>query len=227
MLVLDFYCFNVFFLLLFLIVGNIGSKTKYYKRINGTRYLKLDIKNDELEKTNLIIKDEDEIYEYDEITIEDEILDYGNLERDPANIKTDKRYKMFYGEWIITKQIGANSAVAFQNINNMIGKKTIFTDWKSCFYYDGNNIEIDYPEYNIDIIPVEENSTCFFNISKMEELGIANNYIVIFTLEGRYADSMYYIIKDDETLILYCKGIYLEMKRTKYLSSHTNHYHPF
>ncbi len=192
--------------------------------LTGT--IKENYTNNEVNYKNILLED-GFILKYNTFLLKDIILHCDAIEKEPSSIKVNKGYKLFYGEWIITKRIGINQKEPVQDIDEMIGKKFVFTDGRVNAYCYGREVQVDYPEYTIKIIPVEENSTYFLHMPTMGELGITNNYIVIFTIKKESDNGMYdivFIIKDDETLIMFYKDSYLELKRIKHIPNHRVYY---
>lgn len=124
----------------------------------------------------------------------------------------DTNYKMFFGEWEVTKAINITST---ENDNNIIG---------DMFYYDydvikrNSEIITETPIYMYYIIP-EEDSNPFYEQPSPKELGINGPYSVRIKVNNDYFDGAEFYVKDDQTLILITlNGAFYEMKRIKYFN---------
>ncbi|WP_143320614.1 hypothetical protein [Clostridium sp. HBUAS56010] len=141
------------------------------------------------------------------------------------NLNTDRGYKILYGEWMVTESVGECYRIDTQDISDVIGKKFSFSFWKSHFYYQGEEVNINYPRYEIITIPLDDNTTYFPYMPTMKEMGIVGNYVTIFIPESAEKGyDMCFMIKDDETLIMYYKDTYLELKRIKHIPDYELYY---
>ena len=98
-------------------------------------------------------------------------------EVDFSNLKTDKGYKMFYGEWEVIRKVGENYRLATEDAGDMVGREAYFP-----------------------------------NMPAMKELGLTGTYVTIISME-ECGSNVHFIIKDDETLIMYYKNTYLEQEQ--------------
>lgn len=138
------------------------------------------------------------------------------------NYNTDTGYKIFYGEWEATQKIGENYRFGGKDISDIIGTKLFFDGWNCNYYFNGEEVNINYPEYKITIIPLNENTTYIPYMPTLNEMGIKGNYVTIFTIVG--GEDTYFFIKDDETLIMFYKDTYVELKRKNYTPGHETFY---
>lgn len=147
-------------------------------------------------------------------------------EHDYQKLNTDWGYKILYGEWLVTKTIGENYRIDSQDVSDVIGKKFWFSASNSHFFYYNEEVSINYPQYEIITIPLDDDTTYFPYMPTMKEMGILGDYAVMFVPESAECGyDMYFIIKDDETLMMYYKETYLELKRTKYIPNYEFYYH--
>jgi hypothetical protein len=144
------------------------------------------------------------------------------LEKDVGNTRVDYGYKMLYGKWLVENKVGESYRLDIQDISDVIGKMFKFSREKVNLYYNGQEIEIEFPEYDIVIIPLDEQTTYFPYMPTMNKLGINGNYVTIFSIKGY---DTYFILKDDESLIMFYKDAYLELKRIEHEDGYNSFYH--
>lgn len=136
---------------------------------------------------------------------------------------SDYGYKIFYGKWVVEKEIGESYRLEIQDTSDMLMKTFVFSRKKCMFYYDNEEVQIDYPNYDITIIPLDEKTMYFPYMPTMKEIGITSNYVTIFSAMGDY--DIYYILKDDNTLVMFYKNVYLELKRIEHEEGYKSNYH--
>lgn len=136
---------------------------------------------------------------------------------------SDYGYKMFYGKWVVEKEIGESFRLEIEDTSDMLMKTFVFSRKKCMFYYDNEEVQIDYPNYDIKIIPLDEKTMYFPYMPTMKEIGITGNYVTIFSVMGDY--DIYYILKDDDTLVMFYKNVYLELKRIEHEEGYKSNYH--
>lgn len=135
---------------------------------------------------------------------------------------TDDGYKMLYGEWFVEKKIGESYRLDIQDVSDVIGKTFAFSKQRAVFCSLNEETEIDYPEYKITIIPLDEQTTYFPYMPTLNELGITGSYVTIFSVKGY---DVYFILKDDKSVIMFYKNAYLELRRIKYIDGYDAFYH--
>lgn len=138
---------------------------------------------------------------------------------------TDGGYKILYGKWVVEKEIGESYRLGTEDISDMLRKTFVFSRKKCMFYYDNEEVQIDYPNYDITIIPLDEKTMYFPYMPTMKEIGITGNYVSIFSVMADY--DIYYILKDDDTLVMFYKNVYLELKRIEHEEGYKSNYHAF
>lgn len=143
-------------------------------------------------------------------------------DHDFSKYNVDTGYKMFYGEWEATRKVGESYRFDVQDVSDIIGAKLVFTGWNCHYYYDGKEINIDYPTYKITIIPLDEKTTYFPYMPTFNEMGITGDYVTLFTIKD--GEEVYVLVKDDQTLLMFYKDAYIELKRTKYIPHHDAFY---
>ncbi|MGG4143826.1 hypothetical protein ABEW34_11880 [Paenibacillus algorifonticola] len=135
----------------------------------------------------------------------------------------DTAYKLFYGEWEISKVAGTDERFPpdLDVVQQEVGKKIIYSEDKVIL--DGKEI-IENPNYSIAIIPVRDPRRQYIAyMPPLNEIGINGDYFVfvhVLNSVGNYVTdigTMFYI-KDDNTLIMYDDGgTYFEMKRIAHI----------
>lgn len=135
--------------------------------------------------------------------------------RDEKQIETDEGYKMFYGKWEINKAIDEFSDMNMSEYSHSYRKTVILDDWKCIYYKDKKERRIGYPKYDIIIIPLDENTAHFPDTLTMNDMGIYGSYVAIIHIRG--IEDVFFIIKDDDTLVMCDRRNYLELKRTGYM----------
>lgn len=83
---------------------------------------------------------------------------------------TDDGYKILYGKWLVEKKIGESYRLDIQDVSDVIGKTFMFSKRRVIFRYLNEDTEIDYPNYKITIIPLDEQTTYFPYMPKLNEL---------------------------------------------------------
>lgn len=134
---------------------------------------------------------------------------------------TDDGYKILYGEWLVGKKIGESYRLDIQDVSDVIGKTFVFSKRRVIFCYLNEDTEIDYPNYKITIIPLDEQTTYFPYMPTLNELGIIGSYVTIFSVKGY---DVYFILKDDESVIMFYKDAYLELRRIEHIEGYDAFY---
>lgn len=134
---------------------------------------------------------------------------------------TDHGYKILYGEWLVEKKIVESYRLDIQDVSDVIGKNFIFSRQRAVFCYFNEEIEIEYPEYKITIIPLDEQTTYFPYLPTLKEMGITGSYVTIFSVIGY---DIYFILKNDESIIMFYKDAYLELRRIGHIEGHDAFY---
>lgn len=129
---------------------------------------------------------------------------------------------MLYGTWVVGRKLGESYRFDIQEVSDVIGKTFMFSRGKANLHYYNQELEINYPEYKIVIIPLDEETTYFPYMLTIREMGITGNYIILFSVTGC---DIYFIIKDDESLIMFYKDAYLELKRIDHIEGYDSFYH--
>lgn len=136
----------------------------------------------------------------------------------------DTEYKMFYGEWEVSKIIGEHKTlpVDIEEAKTNIGKRITYQQDK--IIYEGQEERKD-PLYNYSIIPVKNPIRSYIlKMPTLEEIGIKGEYFVFvwirspMELKGFLGNEFY--IKDDNTLIVSYYDVYYELKRISYIEDH-------
>jgi len=135
---------------------------------------------------------------------------------------TDRGYKMLYGEWLVEKKIGENRRLDIEDVSDVIGETFMFSRQRAVYSGCNKEIEIDYPEYEITIIPLDEQTTYFPYMPTLNEMGITGSYVTIFHVDG--GGDIYFILKDDETVIMFYKEAYLELRRIGHIELYHSYY---
>ena len=144
------------------------------------------------------------------------------FEENSGNTCVDHGYKMLYGKWKVENKVGESYRLEIQDISDSIGKMFMFSREKVNLYYHGQEIDIEFPEYDIVIIPLDDQTAYFPYMPTMNEIGINGNYATIFSIKGY---DTYFILKDDESLIMFYKDAYLELKRIEHEDGYNSFYH--
>lgn len=138
-------------------------------------------------------------------------------------------YKMFYGEWEVTRLLVRN--VHIDTPEDLVGR-TVYYDYTAM-----KNDGIDIPGtviYMVEIYPQPGHSHFYYTASP-QDMGIGGDYFVDVTVEPQFlhneingkriiGDS--FLIKDDQTLILSYDNCFYEMKRKSYIEGHDEYYFP-
>lgn len=151
-------------------------------------------------------------------TIYDRENEIKQLKEDEEILKkmySDTNYKLFFGEWVVTKILAENYRFgAKENAEDLIG---------TIFYYDFNQIKrndeitSDMPIYHYYVIP--KNNKRFLQYMPLpSELGIEGEFSLFVETKTKnvFIEGISFYVKDDETLILYQNGVFYEMKRKSY-----------
>lgn len=139
-------------------------------------------------------------------------------EASSKNLDTIKAEKSYFGQYVIKKLLayGPVGTYTSEEINVIIGKKLSFSkDKASCFGEEADllNETAENPTYeNKDILKADFESE---NKITFEKLGLNGGSVTQVTAEDSKGNGCLFYIKDDNTLILYGGGIYLELAREK------------
>lgn len=142
----------------------------------------------------------------------------GNGEGNVQNKDEDKSNEMFFGKWTISKDLTTATQIttySTKQINSMMGKTVNFSKENATAFgeseSDLNNI-IENPVYKKTIVTKQE-----FEDSwkiKFKDLGIDKDSITVVDVSSPQSkNTCEFLIKDDNTLILYGGGILLELKK--------------
>lgn len=117
----------------------------------------------------------------------------------------------FYGQWVITQSLayGPVGTYTKDDIKNMIGKKLGYSEEEASYE---NNVH-KKPVYEKSIIPkndFEDNNHISF-----DTIGVKSNNIEQITINGLDSIGHIFYIRDNNTLILFDGGAYLELNRAK------------
>ena len=146
---------------------------------------------------------------------------------DEQKLNTDRGYKMLYGEWVLTKAVGYNYRTDESDVSDVIGKHFSFSAWESYFVYRNEEVHITYPKYIITTIPIDESTTYFYYMPSLKEMGLKGTYATIFCVSGNGCGyNLYFIIKDDDTMLMFYNDCYIEMKRVKHIPNYELYYQP-
>ncbi len=135
---------------------------------------------------------------------------------------TDDGYKILYGEWLVEKKIGESYRLDIQDVSDVIGKTFVFSKRRVIFCYHNEDTEIENPNYKITIIPLDEQTTYFPYMPRLSELGIIGSYVTIFSVRGY---DVFFILKDDKSVIMFYKDAYLELRRIEHIEGYDAFYH--
>lgn len=135
---------------------------------------------------------------------------------------TDDGYKLLYGEWLVEKKIGESYRLDIEDVSDVIGKTFVFFRQKAVLFCFNKATEVDYPEYKITIIPLDKRTTYFPYMPTLNELGIVGSYVTIISVKGY---DVYFILKDDQSVIMFYKNAYLELQRIKHIEGYDAFYH--
>ncbi|MHB8131615.1 MAG: hypothetical protein ACYDEX_21750 [Mobilitalea sp.] len=149
-------------------------------------------------------------------------------DREPSSFKAtrDGGYKMFYGEWEVTKIVGVdirypNYPIDMERAESLIGRRVSYT-------YQSFKLEdvemLKDPIYTIEILPVEKNKSYIGGMPTLEEIGITGNYFAFISIHNVNdllgdMDGTEFYVKDDNTLILFERDVYYELKRISYIEN--------
>jgi len=167
------------------------------------------------------ISEENEYLQGEQSLKESEETDVTSNERVYEYLNTDGGHKIWYGKWVVEKKIGDSKRLDVQDIDDLIGKEIFFGRWQSEFIYYEEEIKIEYPKYEITIIPLDENTTYFPYMPRLKDIGISGEYVTIFWIPGY---DVSYIVKDEDTLIMFTRDAYLELKRLEYIEGYDSFY---
>ncbi|MCK4261462.1 MAG: hypothetical protein KAX49_21015 [Halanaerobiales bacterium] len=176
-----------------LIVFNIGCSSKLVE--------------DNSKEENLILDNREEISQNDSTS--NTPMSISLSEQESINQKNE-----YFGEWVVIKEVasGLVLAVSDDEIKNLIGKTLIFSKEKAKF---GNQI-MDNPQYEETYMTnekfVEWHNLNLLNIDIYEQR-VKQVEIYSKNKEYWYSFGGSFYIKDKETLIVYWKGVYMELNR--------------
>ena len=142
-----------------------------------------------------------------------------NTNNDSKSITRDFEYKMFYGEWKVTKIVGQPPGRLYKYYKEIAEN---FLNQTVSYTFDSikiNGIEkVKNPEYFIRLIPVTPNNAFINGWPSLDEIGITGNYFAFVRVNNADGDSpTTFYIKDDSTLILFENNAYYELKRLSYI----------
>lgn len=126
--------------------------------------------------------------------------------------------KAYFGRYVIKRLLayGPVSAYGDEDIQDMAGKKVSFSEDKaSCFGDDKDSLNQTaenpvYKEETISKADFEADNRITF-----EKLGLEDDSITKVTAEDSKGNGSVFYIKNENTIILYGGGIYLELVREK------------
>jgi len=124
----------------------------------------------------------------------------------------------YFGQYVIKKLLtyGPVSTYGSEDIDGLIGKRLSFSKEKaSCFGEEVGSLNktAENPAYKKEVISkadFESDSRVTF-----EKLGLKGDSITQVTAEDSMGNGSVFYIKDENTIILYGGGIYLELTREK------------
>lgn len=135
-----------------------------------------------------------------------------------TNDLTDKKVEEehFYGQWQIEKALafGPVGTYSDDNIKAIIGKKLVFSkESASCFgeEVDSLNNTAVNPIYKKSVISKDDFESSY-RIT-FDKLGIKSNTITEIDAADAKGNGCIFFIKDNNTLILYGGGVYLELNK--------------
>jgi hypothetical protein len=134
---------------------------------------------------------------------------------------SDTQYKIFFGQWEVTKVVYARPGMNLEKAEAYIGMKISFT--RDAIKIEGQN-EILKPQYSIAIIPIFNLKDSYVNkMPTLGDIGINGEYFVYVyistdnLIEKFHVPGNEFYIKDDDTLIALFEDMYYEIKRISYI----------
>ena len=134
---------------------------------------------------------------------------------------SDTQYKIFFGQWEVTKVVYARPGMNLEKAEAYIGMKINFT--RDAIKIEGQN-EILKPQYSIAIIPISNLKDSYVNkMPTLGDIGINGEYFVYVyistdnLIEKFHVPGNEFYIKDDDTLIALFEDMYYEIKRISYI----------
>jgi|GEM_PF-5919365 len=147
--------------------------------------------------------------------------------RNPDRLNTDRGYKIFYGTWLVGEVIGRNHRLDDEDVSDIIGTEVEFYDWKSSFSYLGAKVEILYPEYEITMIPLDNRTSYLQYMPSLVDMGVTGGYATIICVSGNGRGyNLYFIMKDDDSMIIFYKEAFLELTRITHKDGAEYFYEP-
>lgn len=139
----------------------------------------------------------------------------------PQNNSGKIEDEVFFGEWTITRVVTSLSAGTYskEDINNIIGKKMIFSKEKASSFGDNlesYDVEVNYPIYEKTLRSKEY----FLTNWKIgfKQLGIICDSILEINVKGSSQGGCTLFLKEDGTMLVYGGGSFFELKKTSSLS---------
>jgi hypothetical protein len=122
------------------------------------------------------------VYEIPEAIIDTYIEKSNDLDR--MSLMTDNGYKMFYGKWKATEII-ANASKFPLNDNSVVGKTYYFSEYRSITFHENKYKLVDYPSYNVSIVPFTDRSDRYFSklLPSLRSIGANGDYFTVFTMD--------------------------------------------
>lgn len=139
-----------------------------------------------------------------------------NEKNDYSLTSVDTRYKLFFGEWEVTKIIAEHQRFGGdENAEDLLG---------TVFYYNHDIMKKDdliisnAPIYRYYVLPAS-NARFLQGMPLPSEIGINGDFWVYIEIktEDIFQEGTSFYIKDDETLIFYDNNVFYEVKRKSYI----------
>jgi hypothetical protein len=141
------------------------------------------------------------------------------------------RYKLFYGEWEITKVLGYDYHYmeSFEEADDRIGSKVSYEKDRVI----ADSVSIDKFIYNYTINPNIGDQCYFYHTLTNEELGLTGSYYVFVHVEtyipnvGKSKDFIgdEFFIVDDNSLIFVKNNVFYLAERVSYLDDSEDSHH--
>jgi hypothetical protein len=168
------------------------------------------------------------MYDIEEFSFYEMIENSYDLDR--ANLKIDNGYKMFYGCWEITDIIEYAAKFPLED-DTIIGKLYYFSEYRSISYYDNKYTVVDYPTYEIRIIPFTDDDSYFGELLPgIKSFGLSGTYFTVFQIWNDWplVFPCQVIIVDDDNMVIcydYLGGsAYVKLERIAHTRYYTAHY---
>jgi hypothetical protein len=130
----------------------------------------------------------------------------------------NKQEESFYGNWVAKKQIGSLVATALssKDVEKIIGSKFSFSkESASCFGDSLDNMKnvVTNPKYEKKAINEDDFAINFRTKLTFKDLEGENGTITLVQATGDTGVGVTFLIKDNNTLILFGGGVFIELDR--------------